>query len=110
MKIKDGDWILDKVDHHTGRSRWFKYEPNGSVTFRTDTPIDQTLKENAFLRNETAGNAMGDYVKIASIPMAHLFNDGRALLDAHQGEDNKYVSRWLNDSDNRAFRTFEGRF
>lgn len=110
MTIKDGDWTLDKYDYVTGRSRWYKFETDGSVTYRTDTPVQDTLDMNAFLRNSTAGNAMGDYVQTASIPMAHLFHEGKDLLRSFNESDDKYISRWLNDSDNRKFRTFEGRF
>ena len=107
MIIKDGDWELVTWDPVTRKSTW-KLEQDGKITFRTDQPVDQLIADNTAVRNASAGNAFGDYTKVASIPLNVLWDDNIGLMKAHNQGDDKYVSRWLNDSDNRAWRTFEG--
>lgn len=107
MQITDGDWTLLKWDPVTGKSTW-RMERDGEVTIRTDQPVDDLIRENAAVRNASAGNRFGDFVKVASIPMAVLWDEKTGLINAFNQNDNRYVSKWLNDSDNRAWRTFEG--
>ncbi|MBB4347949.1 hypothetical protein [Aliirhizobium cellulosilyticum] len=104
MIIRDGDWSLFDYDHQTGRSVWCKDDGVERV-FRIDTPVDHIIRENEFTRNATSGNRMGDWVKIASIPLNHAHHEN--LVRAHTEGDDKFVKRWLNDGDNRAFRSFE---
>lgn len=104
MIIRDGSWRLHDYDFQTGRSTWCM-EDGGEMVFRIDTPVDHIVRENEFTRNATAGNAMGDWVKIASIPLNHAYEQN--LVRAHTEGDDKFVKRWLNDGDNRAFRSFE---
>lgn len=46
--------------------------------------------------------------KVASVPMNVLFNDD-GLSKALKSGDDAYLNRWLNDADNRAWRTRGGR-
>ncbi len=104
MTIRDGDWQLMDWDPMTGRTVWSKF--NGEETiFRVDTPVDNLVRENEFTRNATAGNRMGEWVKVASVPLNHAYEQN--LVRAHTEGDDKFVKRWLNDSDNRAWRSFE---
>ncbi len=103
--IKDGDWELFDYDFQTGRSVWRLFD--GAAThFRTDYPVENLVKQNADAMNESTGQRFGEGKRIASIPL-NIFYD--QLNEAQSEGDEKFVSRWLNDSDNRAFRTFGGR-
>jgi len=106
MTIRDGQWELHDYDFATGRSVW-RYFDGQEYVFRIDTPVDNIVRENEFTRNATSGNKFGDWVKIASVPANHAHHAN--LVRAHSEGDDAYVSRWLNDSDNRAWRSFEGR-
>lgn len=104
MTIRDGQWELHDYDFATGRSVW-RYWDGEEWQIRVDTPVDNIVRENEFTRNATAGNLMGDWVKIASIPLNHAYEQN--LVRAHSEGDDAFVSRWLNNSDNRAWRSFE---
>lgn len=95
------DW-----DKATGRTVWYKENGDGTTTWRTDYPVDQIIKQNADQRNIAGAGWKGDYHRIASIPVG-LVHEG-SLGQAVQEQDDKWLTRWLNDSDNRAFRTKEG--
>lgn len=106
MKIRDGDWILYDYDPKLGRQVWYMTNPDGSMTFRTDYEATGTIAENAAMRNAAESGWKGDWHKVASIPLNVYYDQ---LAAAAQQDDGKYLSKWLNDSDNRAWRTKEGR-
>lgn len=106
MRVTDGDWVLQDYDFATGRQVWSMRNPDGSVTMRTDTPVDATIEANKAQKNLAQSGWKGDYHHIASIPL-NLLHD--QLVTAHSQGDDKYVSRWLNDPDNAAWRTKSGR-
>lgn len=110
MDIRDGDWLLINHDPAMGRTVWMKEEWDGGkvvTTFRTDYQVDKLLSENSVARAATHGRKFGEWARIASVP-ANMVHEGY-LADALGSQDQKCISRWLNDSDNRAFRTKEGR-
>lgn len=104
MPIKDGDWELVDHDFTTGRTVW-RYFDGAATHFRTDYPVQSLIEDNAALFKDSSGKRFGNGQRVASIPL-NIFYD--QLHEAHRQGDDRYVSRWLNDSDNRAFRTFEG--
>lgn len=105
--IRDGDWTLFDHDFHTGRTVWHMYDGEKDV-YRVDYPVDATVAENKAIRNEADRAWKGDYHRIASIPLGVLFNEQTGLAEASRQHDDKYLSKWLNDSDNRAWRTKDG--
>lgn len=105
MKIKDGDWTLFDYDPKLGRQVWYTVNDDGSTTFRTDYEVQPTIDVNAAQRNMAQDNWKGDYHHIASIPM-NIYHE--QLAEASRQDDQRYVSKWLNDSDNRAWRTKNG--
>ena len=107
MTIRDGDWTLIEYDFATGRSVWSYYDGE-KTTIRTDYPVQSTIAENAAVRNAAQSAWTGDWHRIASIPLNLLHDDNIGLLKAHTQGDDKFVSRWLNDSDNAVWRTKEG--
>ena len=108
MRVKDGDFELIEWDPKTGRTVWSMFDGEKTV-IRTDTPMDAVIAENTAARNAAPNGWQGDYHRIASVPMQLLYDENLGLNKAMQQGDDAYISRWLNDSDNRAFRTKEGR-
>lgn len=106
MKVKDGDWVLFDYDIQTGRQVWSLLNDDGSTTYRTDYPVQATVDINTAQRNMAQDNWKGDYHQVASIPLNVYYDQ---LAEAAKEGDEKYLSRWLNDSDNRAWRTKDGR-
>lgn len=107
MAIKDGDFELMSWDLATGRTVWSMFDGEKMV-IRTDYPVAQTLEQNAVFRNNAPDGWKGDYHRVASVPLNLLYDDNLGLNKAIQQGDDKYLSRWLNDSDNRAWRTRSG--
>lgn len=107
-EIKDGDWTLLKWDPVTGKTVW-TMEEDGKVHVRTDYPVAKMLEQNAEARNAASAGWSGDWHRVASVPLNLLWDDNTGLMDAHLQGDDRFLKRWLNDSDNVAFRTKEGR-
>lgn len=104
-RIQDGGWSLIDYNFRTKRSIWATFDGEKTV-YRIDYPVDATIEQNAAIRNHKAGERWGDGQRIASIP-PNVFHEH--LAEASRQDDDKYISKWLNDSDNAAWRTFEGR-
>lgn len=106
--IRDGDWTLDHElsDIKLGRFVWYLHTPDGQTVVRTDYRADPTIEANKAQRNMSERGWKGDYHLVASIP-PNVFYD--QLAEASRQGDEKYVARWLNDSDHAAWRTKEGR-
>jgi len=108
-EVRDGGWVLFDWDPVTGRTVWQCHDDDGNPVFRVDTPVTATIEHNAQVRNATPDGWKGDYHRIASVPMQLLYDKNVGLNTAIQQGDDRYLSRWLNDSDNAAWRTKEGR-
>jgi len=106
MDITDGDWLLFEHDPETGRTIWMMTDENGDTVFRIDTPVDHLIKANAEAYSQAEGKRFGEWARIASVPFDLERSSG--LAEAHAQGDQKFISRWLNDGDNRAFRTRPG--
>lgn len=111
MQIKDGDWILYEADAASGRSVWYLPDGDGkgNTIWRTSYPPESIVAENEKVRNEASRAWAGDYHRVASIPLNLVYDKDIGLNDAFCQGDWKHVSRFLNDGDNRALRTKEGR-
>lgn len=106
-RFRDNDgFALFDWDKTTGRTVWCKENGDGTMTVRTDYPVEDLVKQNAEQRSIARNDWKGDLHQIASIPL-NIAYDG-ALGEAIREQDTNWVARWLNDSDNRAFRTKEG--
>jgi hypothetical protein len=68
--------------------------------------VEQTIKENAEARASASSNWKGEYHRIASIPLNIAHQSG--FVEAITQQDDKWLSRYLNDSENRAWRTKDG--
>lgn len=103
--IRDGDWVLFDSDIQMGRYVWRRTNDDGTVTFRTDYHVDETLEANKAMRNAVDPGWKGDWHKVASVPVGTFWDQ---LAEASRQGDDKFISKWLNDADHRAFRTKEG--
>lgn len=105
--VRDGDFELVEWDPATGRTVWAMFDGE-KVVFRTDVPVAQAIESNLLARNDAPDGWKGDYHRIASVPMQLLYDENIGLNKAIQQGDDAHISRWLNSSDNRAWRTKEG--
>lgn len=106
MIIRDGAWALYDYDAATGRSVWHLHDGEKDV-FRIDYPVTGIISENAAHRAEAGRAWAGDWHRVASIPLNVAYDSN--LVRAQSEGDDAYVRRFLNDGDNAAWRTREGR-
>ncbi len=107
MPIYDADgWELFDHDPQTGRRVWV-VEDGKKLHFKISYPAKQTIDENAEARASASSNWKGEYHRIASIPLNIVHDSGFA--EAITQQDKKWTSRFLNDGDNRAWRTKDGK-
>jgi hypothetical protein len=98
----DGRWMLLSEDPEIGQRRWIMADPEvpNKWHVRTETWATSLIAEaNERERNENAR-------KVASIPMNVLY--GKELLEAHKADDQPYIRKFLNRSENRWMRTSDG--
>ncbi|WP_085033934.1 hypothetical protein [Ensifer aridi] len=105
MIIRDGEWTLYSHDMMTGRSVWHYFDGEKDV-YRVDYPVDNLISHNQAVRNSAERAWKGDWHRVASIPLNVAYGSG--LVQAHSEGDDTFVKRFLNSSDNRAWRTKEG--
>lgn len=103
--IWDDGWLMMEHIPAIGITRWIRKDPDGNYLIRTDTDTSALLANNASERSMMAGQRWGEGRKVASIPMNMWTKD---IAEASTQGDEKYVARWLNDSDRLKLRTFEG--
>lgn len=105
MRFRDGDWWLVDHDAKLGRTVWARENEDGSTTYRTDYAVQPTVDMNTAQRNLARKDWAGDYHHIASIPLNVYWDQ---LAEASKQGDDRFISKWLNDSSNRAWRTKSG--
>lgn len=105
MIVRDGPWTLFSSDLKLGRHVWVRHNDDGTDTYRTDYEVQATIDTNQAQRNLAKGGWAGDWHQVASVPL-NVFYD--QLADASKQGDDRYLSKWLNNSDNRAWRTKDG--
>lgn len=95
------------IDHDptTGISHVLYHDESDGVSrYVAEQATDFLTDFNRKQANE-AGKRFGEWAKVASLPMTlYLKLKQEGVLD-----DPKALKRWLNDPDNRYFRTHEGR-
>lgn len=92
------------TDPLTGITRTWHVKDNGEFVLQTQqtTELDAT---NARARNATDKRTKwGDMSRVASIPLSVYYELKRKGI----ADDPAALKKWLNDSDNRVFRTREG--
>jgi hypothetical protein len=102
------NWLLFDDDREIGRKVWLGYDATGKFrAAHVEQEVDAVLEANAALEKETHGKRFGDYNLVASVPLTAFEKAG--LGDAIDGQDRRYLSKYLNDSDHSKFRTSRGR-
>jgi len=92
------------TDPLTGITRYWHMRDNGEFVIETEQKIDVD-DSNARFRNQTDKRTKwGDMARVASIPLSVYYDLKRRGI----ADDPKAMKKWLNDPDNRAFRTREG--
>jgi hypothetical protein len=92
------------ADPAPGITRYWHVKDNGEYVIETEQRLDID-DSNTRQRNMTdKRTAWGDVNKVASIPLSVYYRLKREGI----ADDPKALKKWLNDPDNRVFRTREG--
>jgi hypothetical protein len=105
-RFYDGDWYLFHHDEKLGRTTWLRDLPGGGTEARVDYRVDPSIEVNKAQRNLAQSGWKGDYHHIASVSPGVYWDQ---VHKAVEQDDQAYLSKWLNNSDNRAWRTKDGR-
>lgn len=104
----DLNWLLFEDDPELKRKVWLGYDASGQFrAAHVEQDVDGIIADNAEAEKETHGKAFGDYNRVASVPLTFFEKTG--LGDAVDAGDKRYISKVLNDSDFRGFRTSRGK-
>jgi hypothetical protein len=92
------------TDPVTGITRYWHMTEKGEFVIETEQRIEVD-ESNTRARNATDRRTKwGDMSRVASIPLSVYYDLKRRGI----ADDPKAMKRWLNDADNRVFRTREG--
>lgn len=98
-------------DPLTGVSQYYHDHGDGNgFDIETTQDVESVLSENKGIRNEDTGRYGDGMHKVASIPMVKVHELMKDGVIGMNGEvvDPARLRRFLNDPDNRYFRTKEG--
>jgi|TARA_R110000751_G_scaffold88053_2_gene174242 hypothetical protein len=104
MKRKTG-WLLDIMPQ-----RWQEWinEPDGSVSITTHQDIEPTIEQNKKEYNlygdKLTSGKMGEWHRVASIPST-IYDQWLKETNGAIKKDNKLLAKYLNDPDNKYFKT-----
>ena len=93
-------------DSMTGITKYWTDNGDGTYTVETDQDMTAIIESNKKQHNATDKHTKhGEWSKVASIPMTVYYDlKQKGILD-----DQKAFQRWLNDPDNKYFRTRVGK-
>ncbi len=89
-----------------GQKQYWHDHDDGSVTIETVQKVDNVAEANKEVYNQVDAKAnwKGDMHRVASIPMAIFYDlQRKGILN-----DPAAMKKWLNNPDNRVFRTRPG--
>ena len=90
-------------DAMTGTTSYWHVKDNGEYAIENVQDVSAIVDQNKRQLNDTSGK-FGDVAKVASIPLSVYYElKKQGIVD-----DPVAFKRWLNDPDNRAFRTRGG--
>ena len=99
--------IFDR-NESLGITRLWHYDPDtDEATIETKQDVSAVIEENKddFNAIDNKANWTGEWHRVASIPL-NIFYE---LQSSGKLSDQAYMKRWLNDPDNRFFRTRPGK-
>lgn len=93
-------------DPLSGITRYWHDNEDGTYTVETDQDMSAIIEQNKKLSNETDKHTKyGEWSRVASIPLSVYYDlKAKGIVD-----DPKAMKKWLNDPDNKYFRTREGK-
>lgn len=93
-------------DEEAGVTRWWHHDPSeDEVTIQTQQDVTPLVEANKTAYNAAGESWGGDMHRVASIPMSVYYDlKARGIAD-----DPKRLKAWLNDPNNRFFRTKPGK-
>lgn len=89
-----------------GQKQYWHEDEEGNVTIQTVQDVTSVVEDNKALFNQVdeRANWKGDLHRVASIPMSVYYDlKAKGILN-----DPSAMKKWLNDPDNRVFRTRPG--
>lgn len=105
--------LLFDWDPVTGTKETFHYHGDGKFTIETTVDVEDIVERNKAIHAMTderarfGGDGLGP--QVAEIPLVIYYDlIQKGILD-HEGNGGKAFKHWLNDSENRFFRTRPGR-
>jgi hypothetical protein len=101
-----GDWVTTKYDPMTGIETQMLDLGTHLAVRSVYHPTDQLFSANAERRIDSQNKRWGDGAVAAEIPLNLYFDK---FAEARKNNDQKYISKILNDSDYRNLRTKEGK-
>jgi hypothetical protein len=99
--------LLISENQGIGQKQYWHEDDDGNVTIQTVQDVTAVVEANkaAFNQVDEKANWKGDLHKVGSIPMSIYFDlQRRGIL-----HDEKRLKVWLNDPENRVFRTRPGK-
>ena len=103
QQVWDGDWKLLSRDPKSGRMVWEFDHGDGRKTHRIDEPVDQLIKQNTEMLNNSVGKKWGEGQMTYSMPF-DVWN--QHIRPATEQRDQEYIRRKIN-SDLSKFKTFD---
>ena len=91
-------------DEATGITKWWHVKGNGEYVVETVQETDAILNANKRAFNGAAKGWGENMNRVASIPLSVYYDLKRKGI----ADDPVLLKKWMNDSDNRAFRTRGG--
>ena len=92
------------TDPLTGITRYWHVRENGEFVIETEQKINVDESNSRFRNMTDKRTKWGDMARVASIPLNVYYDLKRRGI----ADDPKAMKKWLNDPDNRVFRTREG--
>lgn len=93
-------------DDEQGITRYFHFDDEtGQATIQTQQDVTAIIEENKQEYAQTDERARwGEWSRVASIPMSIYFQ----LKAEGKLDDQAYMKKWINDPENKYFRTRSG--
>lgn len=101
------DWEFFDYDPDTRTRVMWRLLEDGRAEFAIEQNVDLILAANVEAEKETHGKRFGDWNRIGSVPLRMVEKTG--LDVAVDMRDQKFISKFFNDSDNAKLRTSRGR-
>jgi hypothetical protein len=106
-EVYDGEWQLLSYDPEAGVRKWLMAVDENNFIVKTETLVPSLLaEENARLLADNEGKKWGEGRVFARVPLHIKFGE---LHEPTQQQDHKWLKKWYNDPDNRAWRIFPGK-